>query len=76
MKIPTIYDFNFLGLNLVKILGREKVLSVSTWQTVEFDDGGIFLGMSPSPIADWEPYTSNYKEAAKLFGVEKCYQGG
>ncbi len=76
ISIEAIYDYNFFGPRLVEKLGRERVLSVPTWRTVQYDDGGVFLEMSPSPIADWKPYTSNYRRAAEILGVDKYYQGG
>jgi hypothetical protein len=76
VSIQAIYDYNFFGPRLVEQLGRERVLSVPTWRTVQYDDGGVLLEMSPSPIADWKPYTSNYRRAAEILGVDKYYQGG
>jgi hypothetical protein len=75
-SVQAIYDYNFFGPRLVEQLGRERVLSVPTWRTVQYDDGGVLLEMSPSPIADWKPYTSNYRKAAEILGVDKYYQGG
>lgn len=76
VTIQAIYDYNFFGPRLMQKLGREKVLSIPTWRTLQFDDGGVLLEMSPNPIADWKPYTSNYQKAAEILGVEKFYQGG
>jgi|GEM_PF-2424251 len=76
VTIQAIYDYNFLGPRLVHKIGREKVLSIPTWRTIQFDDGGILLEMSPNPIADWKPYTSNYQKATEILGVGKFYQGG
>jgi len=71
-----VYDFNFYGPNLASALGRDRLRSAPTWKTVEFDDGGIFLQMSPSPIAEWELYTHNYERTAEILGLEIIYQGG
>ncbi len=76
VNIRAVYDYNFLGPQLVQALSREKVLSAPTWRTMQFDDGGVLLEMSPNPIADWEPYTSNYQKTAEILGIGKYYQGG
>ncbi len=76
VTIRAVHDYNFFGPYLVQKIGREKILTIPTWRTVQFDDGGILLAMSPNPIAEWEPYTENYKNAAKILGVKQFYQGG
>lgn len=75
-EIQVVFDYNFLGPRLVQILGSTKVLSVPTWRTLEFDDGGVFLEMSPNPIAEWVPYTDNYEKAVEILGAQKYLQGG
>ncbi len=74
VSIRRVYDYNFLGPKLVQALSREKVLSAPTWRTVQFDDGGVLLEMSPGPIAD--RVSSNYEGTAEILGVGKHYQGG
>lgn len=76
IEVRAIHDYNFFGPEFVQRFGKEKLLSFPTWRTVQFNDGGVFLEMSPSPIADSERYTSNYQKAAEILGVEKFYQGG
>jgi hypothetical protein len=51
-------------------------MALPGWRKTEFEDGGILLEMSPSPVSDWKPYTQHYKEAANLLGLNTIYQGG
>lgn len=74
--LTAVHDFNLLGPSLVQQIGPERILSIPTWKTHRFDDGGIFLIMSPSPIAEWEDYSANYEEAARILNVDDIYQGG
>jgi hypothetical protein len=75
-QVWAVFDFNFYGPKLAAALGRDRLKSAPTWKTREFDDGGTFLQMSPSPIADWKPYRQNYEGTAEILGVERIYQGG
>ena len=74
--LTAVWDYNFFGPGLVETLGRGTVLALPAWRVTEFDDGGVLLEMSPSPVADWKPYTQNYKDAAAELGVGTFYQGG
>jgi hypothetical protein len=74
--IKAVWDYNFFGPALVETIGRGTVLALPAWRTTEFDDGGVLVEMSPSPVADWKPYTRNYKDAAAALGVSTFYQGG
>jgi hypothetical protein len=75
--LSALYDYNFLSPRLVEQLGwRERVLSVPAWRTLEFDDGGILLEMSPHPIVERKTYTSNYQQAAQMLGLSGYHQGG
>lgn len=74
--VRAIWDYNFLGPALVEAIGRDKVMALPAWSKTEFEDGGVLVEMSPSPVLDWKPHTRNYKDAATLLGVETFYQGG
>lgn len=71
-----VWDYNLFSPALVERYGRERLLSIPAWRKVEFDDGGIMLEMSPSPITEWVAYKDNYREAAALLGVDRVVQGG
>lgn len=76
-ELSALYNYNFLSPRLVeKLGGRDKVQSVPAWRTVEFDDGGLLLEMSPHPILERKPYTASYLQAAQMLGMSKYYQGG
>jgi hypothetical protein len=74
--VKAVWDYNFFGPALVESLGRDKLMAVPAWRTTDLDDGGLLLEMSPSPVADWQPYTRNYREAAAALGVNTFNQGG
>jgi hypothetical protein len=74
--LKAVWDYNFFSPALVESLGRDKLTALPTWKTTELDDGGLLLEMSPSPVADWQPYTRNYREAAAALGLNTFYQGG
>lgn len=74
--LKAVWDYNFFGPALVASLGRDKLLALPAWRKTEFEDGGILVEMSPNPVADWQPYTQNYREAAAALGVNAFNQGG
>lgn len=77
VKPQAIYDYNFLGPQLVQEIGRETVLKISAWQSFEFSDGGVFFEMTPRTLDKREKlYTPNYEKAAKVLGFETYYQLG
>ena len=71
-----VWDYNLFSPALVEQFGRDRLLSIPAWRTVEFADGGILLEMSPSPLTESLAYKSNYREAAVLLGVDKIIMGG
>ncbi len=76
-ELSALYDYNFLSPRLVEQLGgRDKAQSIPAWRTVEFDDGGLLLEMSPHPVLERKSYTANYLQAAQLLGMSQYYQGG
>lgn len=75
-SLRAVWDYNFFGPALVESIGRDNVMALPAWRKTEFEDGGILVEMSPSPVADWKPYTQNYKDAANLLGLSSFYQGG
>ena len=74
--MKAVWDYNFFGPVLVESIGRETLLALPAWQKTELDDGGLLLEMSPSPVADWQPYAQHYREAAAALGVGAFHQGG
>jgi hypothetical protein len=74
--VKAIWDYNFFGHSLLDSIGRDRVLALPAWRKAELDGGGVLLEMSPNPVADWKPYTQNYKDAAIALGLETFYQGG
>ncbi len=76
-ELSTLYDYNFLSPRLVeKLGGKTKVMSVPTSRTIEFDDGGLLLELSPHPIIERKASTPNYIEAAQMLGIAHYSQGG
>jgi hypothetical protein len=76
-ELSALYDYNFLSPRLVaKLGGRDKLLSVPAWRSVEFDDGGLLLAMSPHPIVERKASLANYVQAAQMLGMSKYHQGG
>jgi hypothetical protein len=76
--VAGVYDYNFFGPDIVEQMGKDVIVTVPSWETVFFADGGMLLQMSPNPAdprinMDFE---ANYQEAAKIIGVEKFLQGG
>ena len=65
--IHAIHNCNFFGTRIIDSFGRKNLLSIPTWRTVEFSDGGILLEMKPfPPTPDFKP---NYEYAAQILGV-------
>lgn len=74
--VAALWDYNFFSPALVEQFGRDRLLALPAWRHAELPDGGLFLEMTPNPIAEWQPYVANYREAAAALGVNKFYQGG
>lgn len=74
--VKAVWDYNFFGPALVESIGRDTLAALPAWRKTDLDDGGLLVEMSPSPVADWKPYTQSYREAAALLGVSKFNQGG
>ncbi len=74
--VKAVWDYNFFGPALVESLGRDKLMALPAWRKTELYDGGLLLEMSPSPVADWQPYTPHYRDAAAALGVNTFNQGG
>jgi hypothetical protein len=76
-ELSALYDYNFLSPRLVEQLGgKVKVIGVPASRTVEFDDGGILLEISPHPILERKSSTPHYVQAAQALGISKYIQGG
>jgi hypothetical protein len=75
-ELGALYDYNFLSPHLVEKLGRDRILSVTTWRMTPFDDGGVLLEMSPNPLFDRKITRPNYQQAADILGLPQFYQGG
>jgi hypothetical protein len=76
-ELSALYDYNFLSPRLVEQLGgKAKVMGVPASRTVEFDDGGVLLEISPHPILERKASTPNYVQAAQALGMGKYIQGG
>jgi len=73
--ITTVYDFNFFSPRLVNKIGLETLKSIPTHRTVQFEDGGVLLEMSPNPLGERKPFTPMYQEAAVILGVSRYQQG-
>ena len=74
--VRAVWDYNFLSPTLVDAIGYDNIMALPAWGKTEFDDGGVLIEMSPSPVSDWTPYRQNYKEAAAALGLNKFFQGG
>jgi hypothetical protein len=74
--LSALYDYNFLSPRLVEQMGRRNLLAVPSWRKAEFDDGGLLLEMSPSPLVDKKSYRDSYQQAAQTLGLSQFYQGG
>jgi hypothetical protein len=74
--ISAIHDFNLLSRSIVLDVGVDQLISIPSWKTIRFQDGGMFIIMSPNPIAEWQEYEAKYLEAAEILGVKEIFQGG
>jgi len=69
--IYAIFNCNFFGPDIVSSFGRERLLSIPTWRTLEFPDGGILLEMRPYPPTEgYDKYKPNYEYTTKMLGIE------
>jgi hypothetical protein len=76
-ELDAIYDYNFLSPRFVeKLGGKEKLLTVPAARSLEFEDGGLLLEMSPHPILERKTFTVNYIQASQALGVGRYVQGG
>jgi hypothetical protein len=75
-NVDTVWDYNFFGPKLAETFGREVLLSVPTWRTLEFDDGGFLLEMARNPIVNWKEAVRNYESAVRILGLRTFHQGG
>lgn len=71
-----VWDYNLFSPALVEQYGRERLLSLPAWRTVEFPDGGLLLEMSPNPLTEGLAYREQYREAARLLGFDRVMIGG
>jgi hypothetical protein len=73
--LRAVWDYNVLGPALVEAIGRERLAYLPAWDTVAFDDGGLFLEMAANPVAEAPQYAQYYRHAAQTLGLP-FYQGG
>ena len=68
--IHAIHNCNFLGAEIVNFYGRKNLLSIPTWRTIEFPDGGILLEMRPYPPApEYKTFKLNYEYITQILGI-------
>ena len=71
-----VWDYNLFSPALVAQFGRDRLLALPAWRTVEFKDGGLLLEMSPQPVVNALAHRDQYKTAAAALGFERVIMGG
>lgn len=71
-----VWDINVFSPALVEQLGRDRLLALPAWRTVEFADGGLLVEMSPNPLIEGLAYRDKYKAAAAQLGFDRVILGG
>ncbi len=70
LELDRIYWVNFFSPNLVKKIGREKLLSAPSYKTEELKDGGILLMAGSEPF-DFLVNGIDREEVEKHLGIQR-----
>lgn len=69
-QLEDLFWVNGFGPEMVAELDRDWLLSTPAWRVEECDDGGVFVWLSPSPVAGWE-YDDQVERTEAYLGYDR-----